>query len=290
MTLIKNLATKFPVSIYFVAVFLISWGGVILVAGSTGMPASPEDTARLFPMALTAMLAGPTLAGLLMTMLTFGSVGFRNLWSKMTASNVGLQWYGIAILLVPILTGSILWLLSQTWPSDYLPSIVGSNDKTSLVISGVSIGLAAGFFEEIGWTGFAIPLLRQKHNTIVTGLITGVLWGIWHFLVTFWASGDSSGVMSRDLLFPPLVFYVGVLPAYRVLMVLVYDRTESLLLSMLMHASLTTCTITLLVPPTTGMPLIKYYVILTAAFWIVIANMLPAHVSIIRKDQQNVKS
>jgi hypothetical protein len=76
---------------------------------------------------------------------------------------------------------------------------------------------------------------------------------VWHFLVQGWDSGTSSGGLSPAL-FLPLYFFssVGGLTAYRVLMVWVYDRTESLLVAMLMHASLIASTLFILVPVTTG--------------------------------------
>ena len=92
-----------------------------------------------------------------------------------------------------------------------------------------------------------------SHAVFATGLIVGVLWGAWHFLVNFW----NSGVISDGLplaLFLILYFLTGVaqLTAYRVLMVWVYDRTESLLIAVLMHASLIVSTMPGLIPATTG--------------------------------------
>ena len=68
--------------------------------------------------------------------------------------------------------------------------------------------------------------------------MVGVLWGMWHLLVNFWSSGSPSGALSIPLLLHSILFSVGVLPVYMVLMVWVYDRTGSLLAAMLMHASL----------------------------------------------------
>ncbi len=272
MTPIVNFGKRHPTITYYVLVFLISWGGVIIAVVADGIPATPEQTTRLFPVALTLMLAGPFLTGLFMTGLLWGKEGYRNLLSKTGKWRLNLKWYAFALLLIPGFVGSILWILSQTWPV-YIPAIAASGDKLNLLLSGIGIGLAAGFFEEVGWTGFVIPVLRKNHNIVVTGLIAGLFWGLWHFLVTYWASGDATGHLSRDLFLPPLVFYIGVLPAYRVLMVWMYDRTESLLLAMLMHASLTTCTISILLPPATGNPLIKYYLILSAVLWALVANL-----------------
>ena len=54
-----------------------------------------------------------------------------------------------------------------------------------------------------------------------------------------------------------LLLLVGQLPAYRVLMVWVYDRTGSLLVAMLMHASLTACTL-ILTPSATGVAFLTW--------------------------------
>jgi hypothetical protein len=46
----------------------------------------------------------------------------------------------------------------------------------------VKVEVAVGFFEELGWTGFATPRLRLRHGFLATGLIVGVPWGAWHLL------------------------------------------------------------------------------------------------------------
>jgi uncharacterized protein len=73
-------------------------------------------------------------------------------------------------------------------------------------------------------------------------------------------------------IFMPTVLFTW-LPTYRILMVWVYERTDSsLLLAMLMHASLIafwTC-LTPLVTTLTGRPLVTYYLIFAAALWVII--------------------
>ena len=73
-----------------------------------------------------------------------------------------------------------------------------------------------------------------------------------------------------------LSLVVGQLPAYRVLMVWVYDRTGSLLVAMLMHASLTACLIVFSPSTVTGLPLVAYGFALGAAWWIVVAVVAAA--------------
>jgi membrane protease YdiL (CAAX protease family) len=190
---------------------------------------------------------------------------------------VGARWYAVALLTAPLLVTAILFVLSLTSPV-FLPGIFTANDKASLLLVGIAYGLAAGFFEELGWTGFAVPRLRLRYSVLTTGLIVGLLWGAWHFLVAFWGSGTSSGAFSLILFLPQFLFYVGVLPAYRVLMVWVYDRTgESLLVAMLMHASLTASVPLILQPVATGMALLSWYLVLAAALWVVIAAVAVAN-------------
>jgi hypothetical protein len=101
------------------------------------------------------------------------------------------------------------------------------------------------------------------------GLIVGVVWGAWHFLVNVWASGTSSGALSLAVFLPAVLF--SFLPAYRVLMVWVYDRTEqSLLVAMLMHTSLTASTLILMPLAISGVPLVSYDLVLAGALWVVV--------------------
>ncbi|HEX7392920.1 MAG TPA: type II CAAX endopeptidase family protein [Thermoplasmata archaeon] len=270
---IRALIKEHSVLSYFALTFAISWGGVIALGSPSGMPAPSEEAAKLWPIVYLPYFIGPILSSLLLTGLIDGREGYRALRTRFTKWRVGARWYAVALLTAPLLIVAILFVLSLT-SSVYLPAIVTTEDKVGLVITGIMIGLVfGGLMEELGWTGFAVPKLRERNGVFATGLIVGFLWGIWHFLPTFWACGDSNGVLSLDLLIPPCVFYALVLPTYRVLMVWVYDRTSSLLVAILMHAALTANTITILVPAEEVTPLVTYYIIFTAALWIVIAGV-----------------
>src|SRR5262245_15633656 len=115
-----------------------------------------------------------------------------------SSGRVAVAWYAVALLTAPVLMTATLLALSFTSPA-FLPGIFTSDQKASILLIGLAVGLSAGVFEELGWTGFAIPTLRQRHRLLATGLIVGI----------------------------------------RVLMVWVYEHTESVFLAMLMHASFT---------------------------------------------------
>ena len=115
-----------------------------------------------------------------------------------------------------------------------------------------------------------MPRLRLRYTALTTALIAGLLHGTWHFLIAFWAGGSFSGGQWTTYLLGILFFYLGALPAYRVLMVWVYDRTASLLVAMLMHASLSASAL-ILQPPLTGADLSTWNLTLTAILWVVVA-------------------
>ena len=267
MTTIKASIKKHPVLTYFALTFAISWGGILMVIGPGGILGTKEVSEGLMPFVYLATLLGPSLAGILLTGLVDGRAGFRELLSRLLRWRVGARWYAVALLTAPLLITATLFVLSLTSPV-FLPVIVTTDDKVSLLLTGIVMGLVVGFFEELGWTGFAVPRLRQHHGVLTTGLIVGLLWGAWHFIL-FWESDSFSGALPLALL---LVRLFSWLPAYRVLMVWVYDRTESLLVAMLMHASLVASTGGILVPlALSGMALLTWILVWAAALWVVVA-------------------
>ena len=271
MTTIKAFIKSHPVLTYFALTFVISWGGVLILGAPSGMPTTKEQFEKLWPIVFLPYFFGPSIASILLTGVFHGKAGLRELLTRLLKWRVSARWYSVALLTAPFLVSPTLFALSLTSPV-FLPGILTTADRVSLILSGIVVGLIfGGLLEELGWTGFAAPGLRRRYSAFTTGLLVGLLWGVWHFLPTFWGSGDSSGVLSLSLLLPPCVFYVGVLPAYRVLMVWVYDRTGSLLVAMLMHASLTASTLFILAPQATGMALVTYYLVLAAVLWVVVA-------------------
>jgi membrane protease YdiL (CAAX protease family) len=277
MTTITTFIKRRPVLTYYVLTFAISWSGVLLVIGGpSALPSPSEQAMSLLPVAILVMLVGPSVAGLLMTGLVHGRAGLREFGSRLLKWRVSARWYAVALLATPLLITATLFALSLLSP-EYLPGIFTTDDKAALLLMGLAVGLGAGIFEELGWTGFAIPALRRRYGVLATGLIVGVLWAVWHFLVYFWGSGDAAGAFSLALFLPEFVFLVAVAPVYRVLMVWVYDRTESLLVAMLMHAGLTASTTFILVPLATGMARVTYYLGLGAVLWVVVAAVVVAN-------------
>ena len=231
------LIKKHPLLAYYLLTFALSWGGFVLIVGPNSLVNADWQAEGAFLPAIMVMLAGPSIAGLLLTGLVDGREGYRDLLSRLRRRRVGLRWYAIAILPAPIAAAGILFALSLTSP------LFTSGDKAAVVLGGLGAAVTT-ILEEIGWTGFAVPRLRRRHSVPITGLIVGVFWGLWHFLQQIFVSGTyAGGIPLPVFLMLSVLAAIASLTAYRVLMVWVYDRTGSLLVTTLMHGMLTASTI-----------------------------------------------
>jgi hypothetical protein len=84
-------------------------------------------------------------------------------------------------------------------------------------------------------------------------------------------SGTSSGAFSLAIFMPGMLFHIVSLTAYRILMMRVYDRTGSLFVAMLMHASLSASRMILNPFGLALVPGLIYDLIFATALWIVVA-------------------
>ena len=117
MTAIKAFIKRHPVPTYFALTFVISWGGILIGHGGPGgIPGTREQFERLLPVVILAMLAGPSVAGILLTGLVHGRAGFRELLSRLLRWRVGARWYAVALLTAPLLVTATPLALSLLSP------------------------------------------------------------------------------------------------------------------------------------------------------------------------------
>jgi uncharacterized protein len=266
MITIQIFIKRHPVLTYFALAFAISGGGILIVVGPGGLPIRAE-TFEMVPLsARMVYLAGPSIAGILLTVLVSGKAGLHEFLSRLLRWRVNARWYAVALLTAPLLATAVPLVLSLFSP-EFLPVIFTTDDLAAPLLTGIAAGLLVGLFEELGWTGFAIPQMRLRYGVLTTGLVVGVLWGAWHFPL-FWEADSFSGALPFAILLARLFSW---LPAYRVLMVWVYARTGSLLMAVLMHVSLTASMIIMAPISLAGVSLLTSLLVGAAAWWAVVA-------------------
>jgi membrane protease YdiL (CAAX protease family) len=274
----ENFLQKNSVLVYFALSLLITWGGIFLAIGMDGILGNSVIADERMPILYGVTLLGPSIAGLVAIALFDGKEGFRSLFSRMRKWRVGFRWYVVALLTAPLII-TVLLLIFSLFSPVYIPALFTETNKASLLLTGIIMGLVVGFFEELGWTGFAVPKLRKKYNVIRTGIFLGLFWGLWH-LPLFVASVNSSGPIPSVVYLLILLFTF--LPVYRVLMVWVYDQTGSLLLMILMHAPLSASQLLLIPAELSGVQLVVYNLSFAAILWLIVGV-----IAIFSKRQQS---
>jgi len=223
---LRSLFQRYPITSYFVLAYLISWGGSFAIGGTKflhGEPLSVDDAMRMG----LPMLAGPFIAGTLLTSLVDGKAGLQNLFSRILKWRVGVRWYAVALLIFPTLILAVLWTLTVFVSTDFAPIFV---------TFGILGGLLAGFIEETGWMGFAYPKMEEKFGTLRATIYLALLHGLWHAMAGYLFEAGTYG----EYWLPRFIamWFVAMM-AMRVILVWIYSNTGSLLLAQLTHASST---------------------------------------------------
>lgn len=257
---------------YFALTFAISWGGALIaVGGSGGMQGTTPGSDPRFAYALIAMLAGPSITGILLTAILLGTKGLREFVARLLTWRVRAKWYAVALVTAPLAMITALVALSYGSRA-FVPGLFISDQKNSLLLISLAVGLSAGLFEELGWTGFAVPALRRRCSVVATGLIVGVWWSAWHLFPNLWSMRSAAGELSTSVYLAATAtsVFVGYLTAFRVLMVWVYEHTHSIAVAMLMHASLTASLLMLNPLGISGAHLVTYSFALAAVVWVIV--------------------
>lgn len=175
---------------------------------------------------------GPSLAGLLMTSWVFGERGLRDLWQRCLRWRVGLSWW-IGCLLGPfvlLFAANVLAHPDAEWSLGSIFVFVPRMLR--------HVFLGGGLGEELGWRGFALPLLQQRIGALGASVVIGAVWALWHLPQSFI---DPS--RERWLEFVP--FSIAVVLG-SIVFAWVYNGTGgSVLLCVILHASVNAWSATL---------------------------------------------
>jgi uncharacterized protein len=159
---------------------------------------------------------GPLVAALVVT--RYAGFSFRAWALQIVRWRVPVGYYLYALGLPPLLYGLI----------DVVLALLGYDIDPALLLERVPaylgtlvfVAVVGGGLEEPGWRGFALPHLQRRYTPVVATLILGLVWGVWHVP-----------------LYGPLGFVVPLVLAF--FYTWLYNRTGSVLLCILLHASFT---------------------------------------------------
>jgi membrane protease YdiL (CAAX protease family) len=227
---------------FFVLTFALSWAiWIPLVLSHYAIGPFPvlEGTSGFIRLIGVLM---PAVAGIILTSRSGGRHTVSALLRRLGIWQVGWKWWAAATLVYPLIlvsTAVIYNFFNGSPPVTFVPP-----KSSSIFLVNIIFLLIATLGEEIGWRGVGLPALQQRKNALVSSIILGLCWGIWH--LPFWLLQDSIdqfGVayLVLDFLLLPITFYITWL----------YNHTrESLLIPVVFHLTFNIVNTALL--PVTG--------------------------------------
>lgn len=117
----------------------------------------------------------PSAVAIMLTWQRQGRAGLGNLGRRIIQFKIGWRWYLAAMLVIFIATvGQLIILRLMGQPFDLTLFFGQLGSFLPLILLGP-------LSEEIGWRGYALDRLQTKWNALVSSLIVGLVWGLWHY-------------------------------------------------------------------------------------------------------------
>jgi membrane protease YdiL (CAAX protease family) len=176
---------------YFVLAYVISWAiGIPLALAKQGMiqPVFPEWFHYL-------VAYGSMLSALMVTLVTQGQQGMKELWGQITQWRVGGIWWVVA--LSPLIIGLLVALAMNLLTDN---KITFSDLGEIRFLPPLGIGalflwiLTFGIGEEIGWRGYALPRLQRDRSALSATILLTFLWALWHLPQFFYVFDPSIAI------------------------------------------------------------------------------------------------
>jgi membrane protease YdiL (CAAX protease family) len=181
---VRDLITRNALVVFFPLAIVISWSIGIPLA----ITAANSADRPIMPFALHYLVGyGPMIAALLLTWITDGRSGLKELFSRILKWRVRPIWWLMAA--SPLVLFAVLAigqrLLEGRWPEFALLGQVQFLPDLGLA-AWVLWVLTFGFGEEIGWRGFALPRLQKGRSALSATLILSVFLALWHVPAFFY--------------------------------------------------------------------------------------------------------
>lgn len=210
---------------FFSITFLLTWG----IAGLYVFV--PDRMAPLFgnltgthPLYYLANWA-PAIAALSLIFYRHGLAGLRHFLSRLLLWRVSLSWWWLILVIVPL-----VYYVAASFKEGEYPALFPFASLPAYLLALLMMAFK-GPVEELGWRGFALPILQCRMAPIWAALVLGTIWAVWHtpaFLL-------SVSVYSTWTFAP---FFVGTV-ALSIIMTSLFNYSRgSILLPALLHLQL----------------------------------------------------
>lgn len=156
---------------------------------------------------------GPSLVAIILTWVREGKAGLNRFLKRVIQFKIGWRWYLAVIAVVILPTLAQLLIIRQLGQAfNYMGFITQLGSFIPLIILGP-------LSEELGWRGYALDRLQTKWSALVSSIVVGILWSLWH-LPLFFMMGTSQHELQI-----PFIGFLGGLIALSILFTWLHNNT-----------------------------------------------------------------
>lgn len=237
---------KIKLAVFTIIAFAITWSTQLFAFSyfeGSEFSISNENNFRLFgdllsgekdyknyiPLLVYSFSFGPTLAGLITSLIFDGSSKTLQIVKKIFKYKIHPKWY-MLVVIIPLLMslGSlIVGGLSTGFQFENFELLL---PLSSLIPFTIFMIIFTGFAEEIGWRGYALPLLLDKYDGYNASVYLGLIWGAWHIPINVYINWGNPEV----IVFSIIGLMAGIV-GWTIVGNWFYINTNSLLLIILLH-------------------------------------------------------
>jgi membrane protease YdiL (CAAX protease family) len=177
-----------------------------------------------------------SLAAIVLVVVEGRKGGLRELLGRFLIWRVGLRWWAIALFFTVIPSVAGLYLFNLLGG----PTVDWSKLQPlyTVVPMFIMLTIAAGIGEEFGWRGFLLPRLQIRYNALVSSLIIGVMWAVWHIPQFFTPGTFQHELQAQGGLLPAFLSYSLFVIVSSIWFTWIFNNTRgSVLLAAVMHGA-----------------------------------------------------
>jgi membrane protease YdiL (CAAX protease family) len=211
---VRRLFRDHPVATFLPLAFALSWYPW-LIALAQGRTTGPNPL-------------GPFVAALIVLGLGAGWPAVKDLLGRIAKGRVPARWYAFAVGLPVLLVGASVAI--NTAFGAPLPTAAQLATWRGLPETFLFIFLFIALGEEPGWRGFLLPRLEQRFGPLYASLVLGAIWALWHL-----------PLLGNEFAPAHIAPFLLAVFSGSVVLTRLYDGSGgSVLLPMLMHATINT--------------------------------------------------
>lgn len=164
-----KVSMRIQLVVFFVLSFIIAW---LAWLPAVLNPKAPQ------PLSILGLFA-PAISAVVVLWWVQGGAAVVALFKRYTIWRFSIGWYLVALLLMPIIY-VIALLITLFSTNGSFANLFFANSPLFILVAYVYL-MVINSGEEIGWRGFALPLLQSVlRGPVSAGLVLGVIWGLWH--------------------------------------------------------------------------------------------------------------